>query len=40
MKRRSMGKVKRPEVINTARKVGRRDAIKKRYVYVSMALAY
>lgn len=30
IKRRSMGKVKRPELINTARKVGRRDAIKKK----------
>ncbi|KAG6866249.1 hypothetical protein C0991_006836 [Blastosporella zonata] len=30
MKRRSMGKVKRPEFINPARKIGRSDAIKKR----------
>ncbi|KAG5646061.1 hypothetical protein DXG03_004484 [Asterophora parasitica] len=30
MKRRSMGKVKRPEFINPARKIGRGDAIKKR----------
>ncbi|KAG6857616.1 hypothetical protein H0H87_010184 [Tephrocybe sp. NHM501043] len=30
MKRRSMGKVKRPEFINSARKIGRSDAIKKR----------
>ncbi|KAG6919556.1 hypothetical protein DXG01_004219 [Tephrocybe rancida] len=30
MKRKSMGKVKRPEFINPARKIGRSDAIKKR----------
>ncbi|KAG5652007.1 hypothetical protein H0H81_006622 [Sphagnurus paluster] len=32
MKRRSMGKVKRPEFINPARKIGRGDAIKKRCI--------
>lgn len=32
MKRKQMGKIKRPELVNPARKVGRRDAIKKRYV--------
>ena len=31
MKRRQMGKVKRPETVNAARKVGRREAVKKRY---------
>ncbi|KAF9458756.1 P-loop containing nucleoside triphosphate hydrolase protein [Collybia nuda] len=31
MKRRSMGKAKRSEIINPARKIGRSDAIKKRY---------
>ncbi|KAJ2933602.1 hypothetical protein H1R20_g3509, partial [Candolleomyces eurysporus] len=30
MKRRQMGKVKRPEIVNSARKVGRREALKKR----------
>jgi len=30
MKRKQMGKVKRPDVVNTARRVGRRDAIKLR----------
>jgi len=30
MKRRQMGKVKRTEVVNTARKIGRNDAVKKR----------
>ncbi|KAG5729796.1 ATP-dependent RNA helicase CHR1 [Termitomyces sp. T112] len=30
MKRRSMGKIKRPELVNPARRIGRRDAIKKR----------
>ncbi|KAG6891102.1 hypothetical protein C0995_014192 [Termitomyces sp. Mi166 len=30
MKRRSMGKIKRPDFVNPARKIGRRDAIKKR----------
>ena len=32
MKRRQMGKVKRPEMVNSARKVGRREAVKKRQV--------
>lgn len=32
MKRRQMGKVKRPETVNAARKIGRMDAIKKRQV--------
>jgi ATP-dependent RNA helicase DDX52/ROK1 len=32
MKRREMGKVKRPDAVNTARKVGRADAIKRRCV--------
>lgn len=30
MKRKAMGKVKRPEMVNNARKVGRQDVIKKR----------
>ena len=30
MKRRLMGKVNRPEAVNPARNIGRRDAIKKR----------
>ncbi|KAJ3506091.1 hypothetical protein NLJ89_g7067 [Agrocybe chaxingu] len=30
LKRRQMGKVKRPDIVNPARKVGRRDAVKKR----------
>lgn len=30
MKRKTMGKVKRPETVNNARKVGRQDVIKKR----------
>lgn len=30
LKRRQMGKVKRPDAVNPARFVGRRDAIKKR----------
>ncbi|KAF9015438.1 P-loop containing nucleoside triphosphate hydrolase protein [Cyathus striatus] len=30
IKKKSMGKVKRPDTVNSARKVGRRDAIKKR----------
>lgn len=30
MKRRQMGKVKRIDVVNTARKIGRNEAIKKR----------
>lgn len=30
MKRKAMGKVKRPEVVNNARKIGRQDAIKRR----------
>jgi len=30
MKRKTMGKVKRPEIVNNARKVGRQDVIKKR----------
>ncbi|KAJ3575900.1 hypothetical protein NP233_g782 [Leucocoprinus birnbaumii] len=30
MKRRVMGKVKRPEVVNDARKIGRQDAVKRR----------
>ncbi|KAF8167835.1 P-loop containing nucleoside triphosphate hydrolase protein [Crassisporium funariophilum] len=34
LKRRQMGKVKRPDTVNPARKVGRRDAIKKRCVHV------
>lgn len=33
MKRKQMGKVKRPEMVNPARFVGRRDAVKKRYVF-------
>ena len=32
MKRRQMGKVKRAEMVNFARKIGRGDAIKKRRV--------
>lgn len=32
MKRRSMGKVKRSDIVNNARKVGRSEAIKKRQV--------
>jgi ATP-dependent RNA helicase DDX52/ROK1 len=31
MKRKAMGTVKRPDMVNAARKIGRRDAIKKRY---------
>ena len=31
MKRRLMGKVQRPDTVNPARKVGRREAVKKRY---------
>ena len=31
MKRRQMGKVKRLETVNSARKIGRNDAVKKRY---------
>jgi len=39
MKRKQMGKVKRPEMVNPARFVGRRDAIKKRYVfYITVGL--
>ena len=34
MKRRQMGKVKRAENVNAARKLGRNDAVKKRYVLV------
>ncbi|KAK2461709.1 hypothetical protein APHAL10511_006172 [Amanita phalloides] len=30
MKRKSMGKVDRPEIVNVARKIGRRDALKRR----------
>lgn len=32
MKRREMGKVKRADVVNAARRIGRQDAIKKRWV--------
>jgi ATP-dependent RNA helicase DDX52/ROK1 len=32
LKRRQMGKVKRAETVNAARKIGRADAIKKRFV--------
>jgi hypothetical protein len=32
MKRRLMGKVKRPDTVNVARNVGKRVALKKRYV--------
>jgi hypothetical protein len=32
MKRKQMGKVKRPEIVNNARKIGRRDALKRRFV--------
>ena len=32
LKRRQMGKVKRTEAVNPARKIGRNEAIKKRYV--------
>lgn len=34
MKRKAMGKVERPQIINEARKIGRQDAIKKRCVFV------
>lgn len=33
LKRREMGKVKRADFVNNARRIGRADAIKKRYVY-------
>ena len=32
MKRKQMGKVKRAEIVNSARKIGKADAMKKRYV--------
>ena len=32
MKKKAMGKVSRPEMVNAARKIGRRDALKKRCV--------
>jgi hypothetical protein len=32
LKRRAMGKVKRPDAVNNARRIGRADAIKKRCV--------
>ncbi|KAJ7293807.1 P-loop containing nucleoside triphosphate hydrolase protein [Mycena rebaudengoi] len=35
LKRRQMGKVKRAEIVNPARKIGRSDAIKKRQVFCS-----
>lgn len=31
MKRKLMGKVQRPDTVNPARKIGRREAVKKRY---------
>ena len=31
MKRKEMGKVKRPEIVHEARRIGRADAMKKRY---------
>jgi len=40
MKRRQMGKVKRPEIINSARKVGRREAIKRRSALVNIITAF
>lgn len=39
MKRKQMGKVKRPEIVNAARNVLRRDAIKKRYILSQIFLA-
>jgi ATP-dependent RNA helicase DDX52/ROK1 len=33
MKRKAMGKVKRPEIVNNARNIGRQDAMKKRYAF-------
>jgi hypothetical protein len=33
MKRKQMGKVKRADTVNAARKIGRNDAIKKRLVH-------
>lgn len=35
LKRREMGKVKRADAVNSARRVGRAEAIKKRYVIVT-----
>ena len=35
-----MGKVKRPEFINTARMIGRRDAIKKRCDHMFNVMTY
>lgn len=35
-----MGKAKRSDMVNTARKVGRSDAIKKRYVAASPCLGF
>ncbi|KAG6885519.1 hypothetical protein C0993_000515 [Termitomyces sp. T159_Od127] len=35
MKRRSMGKVKRPEFVNPARKTSRKDAIRKRFLHIT-----
>lgn len=39
LKRREMGKVKRPDAVNSARRVGRADAIKKRCVCVRLLCA-
>lgn len=36
MKRRQMGKVKRANTVNAARKIGRNDAIKKRLVHLKL----
>lgn len=32
VKRKAMGKVKRQEIVNDSRKIGRQDAIRKRYI--------
>ena len=36
MKRREMGKIKRADTVNSARRIGRADAIKKRSVAVAL----
>lgn len=40
MKRRQMGKVKRIEMVNTARKIGRNDAVKIRCVVACFLLGH
>lgn len=38
MKRKQMGKARRMEVVNAARKIGRNEAVKKRYVFYRIGL--